>query len=131
MNVTTGQVIAERISRSNSATFTAFLSMLHQMVPRHLRIHLICDNGSSHTSAATWAWLAAHPRFSVTYAPRDDLDAEITALTIRHNKNARTNGITTPTPNTPATWPGTPRPAPRPWQPREHHAQLPRTLEDL
>jgi hypothetical protein len=53
MNVTTGQVIAERISRSNSATFTAFLSMLHQMVPRHLSIHLICDNSSSHTSAAT------------------------------------------------------------------------------
>ena len=93
---------------------------------------------ASSLPAATRAWLAAHPRFSVTYAPRDaswlnmieqwsgvltrrllrrgdfasrgDLDAKITALTIRHNKNARTNGITTPTPNTPATRPGTPGP---------------------
>lgn len=117
MNVTTGQVITERIDRNDSATFIRFLAMLHQMIPPHLRIHLICDNGSSHTSAATRAWLAAHPRFAVTYTPkhaswlnmieqwfgvltrrllrrgdftsRDDLEAKITAFTIRHNKNAR------------------------------------------
>jgi transposase len=85
--------------------------------PPHLRIHLIIDNGSSHTSAATRAWLAAHCRFAVTCTPkhaswlnmaeqwpgvltrrllrrgdftsRDDLEAKITAFTIRHNKNAR------------------------------------------
>ena len=117
MNVTTGEVITERIDRNNSAAFTAFLAMLDQMIPPHLRIHLIMDNGSSHTSRATRAWLAAHPRFSVTYTPkhaswlnmveqwlgvltrrllrrgdfpsRDDLEAKITAFTIRHNKNAR------------------------------------------
>ena len=117
MNVTTGEVIAERIHRNNSRTFIWFLAMLDQMTPPHLRIHLIMDNGSSHTSRATKAWLAAHPRFSVTYTPkhaswlnmieqwfgvltrrllrrgdfasRDDLDAKITAFTIRHNKNAR------------------------------------------
>lgn len=117
MNVTTGEVIAERIRRNDSATFIAFLSMLHQMIPGHLRIHLIMDNGSSHTSRATRAWLAARPRFSVTYTPkhaswlnmieqwfgvltrrllrrgeftsRDDLEAKITVFTIRHNKNAR------------------------------------------
>ena len=53
MNVTTGEVIAERIDRNDSAAFTAFLAMLHQMIPPHLRIHLIMDNGSSHTSKAT------------------------------------------------------------------------------
>lgn len=117
MNVTTGEVIAERIHRNNSAAFIAFLAMLDQMTPPHLRIHLIMDNGSSHTSRATRAWLAAHPRFAVTYTPkhaswlnmieqwfgvltrrllrrgdftsRDDLDAKITAFTIRYNKNAR------------------------------------------
>ena len=117
MNVTTGQVIAERITRNDSATFTRFLTMLDQMIPPHLRIHLIMDNGSSHTSRATRAWLAARPRFAVTYTPkhaswlnmveqwfgvltrrllrrgdfasRDDLEAKITALTIRHNKTAR------------------------------------------
>jgi transposase len=117
MNVTTGEVIAERIHRNDSAAFTGFLAMLHQMIPSSLRIHLIMDNGSSHTSAATRAWLAAHPRFAVTCTPkhaswlnmieqwfgvltrrllrrgdftsRDDLEAQITAFTIRHNKNAR------------------------------------------
>lgn len=117
MNVTTGQVIAERIARNDSPAFTAFLGMLHQMIPPHLRIHLIMDNGSSHTSRATRAWLAAHPRFAVTYTPkhaswlnmieqwfgvlarlllrrgdfasRDDLEAQITAFTIRYNKTAR------------------------------------------
>jgi transposase len=97
--------------------FTAFLAMLHQMIPPQLRIRLIMDNGSSHTSAATRAWLAAHPRFQVTctpkhaswlnmieqwfgvltrrllrcgdFASRDDLEAKIIAFTIRHNKNAR------------------------------------------
>ncbi len=117
MNVTTGEVIAERIHRNDSQTFIAFLAMLHQMTPPHLRIHLIMDNGSSHTSRITRAWLAAHPRFAVTYTPkhaswlnmieqwfgvltrrllrrgdfasRDDLETKITAFTIRHNKNAR------------------------------------------
>jgi len=117
MNVATGQVITERIHRNDSATFTRFLAMLHQMIPPHLRIHLIMDNGSSHTSRAAKAWLAAHPRFTMTYTPkhaswlnmieqwfgvltrrllrrgdftsRDDLEARITAFTIRHNKNAR------------------------------------------
>ena len=117
MNVATGEVIAERIDRNDSATFTRFLAMLDQMTPPHLRIHLIMDNGSSHTSRATRAWLAAHPRFAVTSTPkhaswlnmieqwfgaltrrllrrggftsRDDLEAKITAFTIRHNKNAR------------------------------------------
>ena len=117
MNVTTGEVIAERIRRNDSATFISFLAMLHQMIPSSLRIHLIMDNGSSHTSRATRAWLAAHLRFAVTYTPKhaswlnmieqwfgvltrrllrrgdftsqDDLDAKITAFTIRHNKNAR------------------------------------------
>jgi transposase len=117
MNVATGEVIAERIRRNDSQTFITFLAMLHQMIPPHLRIHLIMDNGSSHTSRATRGWLAAHPRFLVTFTPkhaswlnmieqwfgvlarrllrrgdftsRDDLEAKITTFTIRYNKNAR------------------------------------------
>jgi transposase len=91
--------------------------MLHQMIPPCVRIHLVMDNGSSRTSAATRAWLAARPRFAVTctprhaswlnmaeqwsgvlarrllrrgdFASRDDLEAKITAFTIRRNKRAR------------------------------------------
>jgi transposase len=117
MDVVTGQVVADRIDRNDSAAFTSFLAMLDQAIPPGLRIHLIMDNGSSHTSAATRAWLAARPRFAVTFTPkhaswlnmieqwfgllarrllrrgdfasRDDLEAQITAFTIRHNKHAR------------------------------------------
>ncbi|SRR6266851_3293455 len=117
MNVTTGEVIAERIARNDSATFISFLSLLDQSVPPGLDIHLIMDNGSSHTSRATRAWLAAHPRITVTYTPkhaswlnmieqwfgyltrkllrrgdftsREDPGTRITAFTIRHNKRAR------------------------------------------
>ena len=70
MNVTTGEVIAERIHRNDSPAFIKFLGMLHQMIPPHLRIHLIMDNGSSHTSRVTRAWLAAHPRVTVTCTPK-------------------------------------------------------------
>jgi transposase len=69
MNVTTGQVLGEIITRNNSSTFCAFLALIDQAIPRHLAIHLVMDNGSSHTSRATRAWLAAHPRFHVTRTP--------------------------------------------------------------
>jgi transposase len=117
MDVSTGQVIAERIERNDSATFIAFLRALEQSTDPALQIHLIMDNGSSHTSRATRAWLAAHPRFTVTHTPkhaswlnmieqwfgvltrrllrrgdfasREDLEAQITDFTIRHNRTAR------------------------------------------
>ncbi len=116
MNVATGQVIAERIARNDSVTFIRFLSVLDQCTAPGLRIHLIMDNGSSHTSKATRAWIAAHPRFAVTYTPkhaswlniieqwfsiltrkllrrgdftsRDDLQNRITEFTIGYNKTA-------------------------------------------
>jgi transposase len=33
------------------------------------KIHLILDNGSSHTSKATRKWIKEHPRITVTYTP--------------------------------------------------------------
>ncbi|MGH3407255.1 MAG: transposase, partial [Streptosporangiaceae bacterium] len=76
----------------------------------------IMDNGSSHTSKATRAWIAAHPRFAVTCTPKhaswlnvieqwfsiltrkllrrgsfgsqEDLDNQITEFTIGYNKTA-------------------------------------------
>jgi transposase len=70
MNVATGTVHPKIITRNDSATFIAFLTELDQLIPGHLTIHLIMDNGSSHTSKATRAWLAARPRFQVTYTPK-------------------------------------------------------------
>ena len=63
MNVATGEIIASRIRRNNSVTFMSFLLMLGQSMAPGLRIHLIMDNGSSHTSKATEArFLAEHDR---------------------------------------------------------------------
>ncbi|WP_285711115.1 IS630 family transposase, partial [Microtetraspora sp. NBRC 16547] len=117
MDVLTGQVLAERIDRNNSATFIAFLILLDQMIDPDLDIYLILDNGASHTSKATRAWLAAHPRFKVTYTPkhaswlnmiemwfsvltrrllrrgdftsRENLMEQIDSFTIRHNATAQ------------------------------------------
>lgn len=66
MNVVTGQVLSEIITRNDSTTFRAFLTLIAQATPCHLDIYLVMDNGSTHTSRATRAWLAAHPRFHVT-----------------------------------------------------------------
>ena len=70
LNVADGTVRPKIIGRNNSETFLAFLTELDQDTPEHLRIHLVIDNGSSHTSKATRAWLATHPRFTVTYTPK-------------------------------------------------------------
>lgn len=69
LHVHTGQVITERIIRNDSATFIAFLTMLDQATDPDLVIHLVLDNGSSHTSRATKKWLREHPRFQPRYTP--------------------------------------------------------------
>jgi transposase len=70
MNVADGSIRPKIIERNNSDTFIEFLTEIDQAVPAHLNIHLVMDNGSSHTSKATRKWLAAHPRFVVTYTPK-------------------------------------------------------------
>jgi transposase len=69
MNVTTGTVHPKIITRDDSATFIEFLTELAQTVEPTKKIHLIVDNGSSHTSKQTRKWLREHPRFTVTYTP--------------------------------------------------------------
>jgi transposase len=117
LEVATGQVVAEPIARNDSATFTSFLHRLDQCTDPRLAIHLVMDNGSSHTSRATRAWITAHPRITVTYTPkhaswldmaelwfsaltrgllrrgefttRADLASKITNFAIRYNRTAQ------------------------------------------
>jgi transposase len=117
LDVATGQVVAEPIARNDPVTFTGFLRRLDQCTDPRLNIHLIMDNGSSHTSRTTRAWIAAHPRITVTYTPRHaswldmaelwfstlargllrrgeftsraDLADKITSFAIRYNRTAR------------------------------------------
>lgn len=67
--VHTGEVVTERITRNDSATFIEFLTMLDQRIDPSLTIHLVLDNGSSHTSKATKEWLHEHPRFQAHHTP--------------------------------------------------------------
>lgn len=117
LQVATGEVIVEPISRNDSATFTGFLRRLEQSIAPDLNIHIVMDNGSSHTARATKAWLAAHPRIGVTYTPkhaswldmaelwfsvltrgllrrgeftsRADLAEKITDFAVHHNRTAK------------------------------------------
>jgi len=70
MEVHSGEVLATDIARNDSATFIDFLDDIDRNVAPSLDIHLVLDNGSSHTSKATKAWLAAHPRFVAHYTPK-------------------------------------------------------------
>ena len=86
--VHTGQIITERITRNNSATFIAFLTRLDALIDSELTIQLVCDNGSSHTSKATKAWLEEQPRFQVHHTPphaswRDQAELFFSILTRR------------------------------------------------
>lgn len=74
LDVHTGQVLAGPIppkadGGNNSVNFCAFLDDIERSVDPALAIHVVMDNGSSHTSAHTKAWLAAHPRWVVHYTP--------------------------------------------------------------
>jgi len=69
MDVATGKVFARDIARNNSVTFIAFLEEIDERTDDELAIHIVMDNGSSHTSKVTKAWLADHPRFVVHHTP--------------------------------------------------------------
>jgi transposase len=69
LNVLTGEVITEAITRNDSVTFQRFLTMLDQSIDPATQIHVVLDNGSSHVAKATRAWLAAHPRWHVHWTP--------------------------------------------------------------
>jgi transposase len=70
LDVHTGQVLTDTITRNNSATFIRFLRLLDQTIHPSVTIHLVLDNGASHTAKATGAWLAAHPRFQIHWTPK-------------------------------------------------------------
>lgn len=69
LDVTTGEVLTEVITRNNAATFTAFLDQLDAAIEPGRDIHVVLDNGSSHTARHTRAWLADHPRWHVHWTP--------------------------------------------------------------
>jgi transposase len=70
LDVRSGKVEARDIERNDSAHFTSFLDEIDEKTDPGLAIHVVLDNGSSHTSKATKAWFAEHPRFVAHYTPK-------------------------------------------------------------
>jgi len=68
LEVHSGQIRAEPIRRNNSATFIRFLRRLLAAYPDR-ELYLIADNGSSHRSQKTRAWVAKHKRLHLTFTP--------------------------------------------------------------
>ena len=68
LEVHSGQVRAESIQHNDSATFIRFLRRLLQAYPEK-ELYLIADNGSSHRSKKTLAWVAKHKRLHLTFTP--------------------------------------------------------------
>lgn len=117
LEVTSGEVLTEVIARNDAATFTAFLDQLDRTIAPDMEIHVVLDNGSSHTARHTKAWLAAHPRWHVHWTPphaswlnqaelffsaltrrvlrhgdfasRDDLIDKLETYVIKHNETAK------------------------------------------
>ena len=68
LEVHSGQVRAESMQRNDSATFIRFLRLLLQAYPDK-ELYLIADNGASHRSKKTLAWVAKHKRLHLTFTP--------------------------------------------------------------
>jgi transposase len=70
LNVASGEVLADTITRNDSITFTSFLDTIEHATDPTLAIHIVLDNGSSHTSKTTRTWFENHPRWIVHYTPK-------------------------------------------------------------
>ncbi|MFE9694754.1 IS630 family transposase [Micromonospora sp. NPDC005806] len=69
LDVRTGEVLTEVITRNNAVTFTAFLDRIDALIPDGTDIHVVLDNGSSHTAKHTKAWFKVHPRWTAHFTP--------------------------------------------------------------
>jgi transposase len=69
LNVADGKVLGECMSRNRHQEWLRFLRKIDREMPRHLDIHLICDNLATHKHPKVKAWLAKHPRFHVHFTP--------------------------------------------------------------
>ena len=91
LDVKTGEVIGECLPRHRAKEFIRFLKKIDRTVAKHLDLHAICDNYTTHKTKEVQAWLAKHPRFKLHFIPTSSswlnlverLFAEITGQQIR------------------------------------------------
>jgi len=68
LQVHSGEVQGQCIENNNSPTFIRFLRALLRRYPGQ-ELHIILDNGSSHRSRETHAWVSRHKRLHLHYTP--------------------------------------------------------------
>jgi transposase len=69
LDVKTGAVIGECLPRHRAKEFIRFLKKIDRAVAKHLDLHLIVDNYTTHKTGQVKAWLARHPRFKLHFIP--------------------------------------------------------------
>ena len=69
LNVLDGTVIGECLPRHRQDEFLRFLHRLDRAMPKHLDVHLILDNYSTHKTPRVEQWFAEHPRFHRHFTP--------------------------------------------------------------
>ena len=69
MDVKSGLVIGDCQPRHRAREFIAFLRRIDRIVKKHLDVHVVLDNSSTHKTAEVKAWLAKHPRFKLHFTP--------------------------------------------------------------
>jgi len=70
LNLATGEVIGLVRDRHTSLEFIEFLKALDSKYPEHVRIQVVLDNHSAHTSKKTREYLATMPnRFEFVFTP--------------------------------------------------------------
>ena len=69
VNTADGTVISSLHRRHRTVEFKQFLVKIDTDVPKHLDVHLVCDNYGTHKSPAIRRWLQQHPRFHAHYTP--------------------------------------------------------------
>ena len=67
--VLTGYVIGECMKRHTHKEWLRFLKRIDSESPKHLDIHIICDNCATHKHPVVRRWLAKNPRFHIHFTP--------------------------------------------------------------
>ena len=69
LDVKTGAVIGECLPRHRAKEFIRFLKKIDRTVAKHLDLHLVVDNYTTHKTDQVKAWLERHPRFTLHFIP--------------------------------------------------------------
>ena len=98
LDLATGEVVGLVRDRHRSREFVEFLQTLDAKYPKNVRIQVILDNHSAHTSKETRAFLATVPnRFEFVFTPLhgswlnliEVFFAKMTHQVLRHIQNSR------------------------------------------